>query len=172
MYRNTYRIKKAFLIALSVVTFLLFLLFLFSFFLKGSSVEKFVLTMIFIAVALILLEAVSRKVLTGNHGVLIKKFLKEKELNWGDITQVGMIVFRKRVYLLLTTTKGFHILSNSYDGFPGLLREIVDHVDKEKIDEEVRSQIESPIRKISDVVSIWITAAVLIVIIVIKVMTS
>jgi hypothetical protein len=172
MYQNTYRINKAFLIALSAVTLLLLLLSLLSFFLRGSTLERFILTTIFIAVALILLEAVSRKVLTGDHGVLIKKFLKERELLWEDITQAGMVVFRKRVYLLLTTTKGFLILSNSYEGFSGLLRDIVDHVDKEKIDEEVRSQMENPIRKISDVVSMWIAATILIVIIAIKVMTS
>ena len=171
MYQYTYRINKAFRIALSVVASLLFVLSLLSF-LSGSFGEIIIVSVIFVTVILILVEVISRKILTGDDGILIRKFFKAKKLQWEDITQAGMVIFRKRVYLLLTTIKGFHILSNAYEGFPSLLREIVDHIEKEKIDEEVRSQIENPIRKISDVVSMWIAATALIVIIAIKVMAS
>jgi hypothetical protein len=172
MYQKIYRIKKAFLVAFSTDVFLLFLLLLLSIFITGSAIERVVLTLIFITVLLIFLESMSRKVLTGDQGILIRKFLREKELLWSDITQVGMVVLRKRVYLLLTTVKGFHILTNAYSEFPSLLREIVDHVEKEKVDEEVRSQIEHPIKKISYIILMWFAAAVLIAIIAFKLINS
>jgi hypothetical protein len=172
MYQKTYRIKKWFLIALSAVVMLLFLLSMLSLFLKGSFVEKLIVISIFIAVLLIFIEAKSRKVLTADQGILIRKFFRERKLHWTDITQVGMVVIRKRVYLLLTTTKGFHILTNAYEEFTNLLREIVDHVEKEKVDEEVWSRIEHPINKMSDIVSMCFAAAVIAIIIVIKIMTS
>jgi len=168
MYQKTYKIKKSFLIALSAVVVLLFLLLLLSLFFKGSSVEKVVLAVIFISVLLVFLEFMSRKVLTEDHGILIRKFLREKKLLWEDITQVGIVVMRKRVYILLTTIKGFHILTNAYEGFPDLLQGIASHVDKDKMDEEVWNLLEHPIEKISDTVSTWFAAAVLVIIIILK----
>ena len=172
MYRKTFKIKKAFLVAFSIDVVLLCLLLLLSLFFKGSSLERLVLAVIFITALLILLESLSRKILTGDQGILIRKFLRDKKLLWEDITQVGTVVMRNRVYLLLTTTKGFHILTNAYGEFSGLLREIADHVEREKIDDEVRNQIEHPVKKISDVVSTWFAAAVLVAIIVFKIITS
>jgi len=168
MYQKTYKIKKAFLIALSADVILLFLLLLLSLFLKGSAVEKVVLAVIFISVLLVFLEFMSRKVLTGDQGILIRKYLRERNLSWGDITQVGTVVMRKRVYLLLTTIKGFHILTNAYEEFPDLLQEIAGHVDREKVDDDVRNLLEHPIKKISDTVSAWLAAAVLVIIIILK----
>jgi len=171
MYQKTYKIKKWFLIAFSAVVILLFLLSMLFIFGKGSFVEILVLISIFTAVLLIFIEAMSRKVLTGDQGILIRKFFREKKLDWIDITQVGMVVIRKRVYVLLTTTKGFHILTNAYEEFTSLLREIVGHVEKEKVDEEVRSRIEHPINKTSDIASMCYAAAVIAIIIALKIMT-
>ena len=168
MCQKTYKIKKAFLVALSADVILLFLLLLLSLFLKGSAVEKVVLVVIFISVLLVFLEFMSRKVLTGDQGILIRKYLRERNLLWEDITQVGTVVMRKRVYLLLTTTKGFHILTNAYEEFSDLLQEIAGHVDREKVDDDVRNLLEHPIKKISDTVSAWFAAAVLVIIIILK----
>jgi hypothetical protein len=172
MYQSTYRIKRALLIALSADVFLLFLLFVLSIILKGSAVERLILTVICIIALLIFFESAYRKVLTGDQGILIRKYLKDRELLWEDITQVGIVVMKKRVYLLLTTLKGFHILTNAYGEFPNLLREIAVHVEREKVDEEVRSQIEHPVKKISDIISTWFAAAVLVAIIAFKLITS
>ena len=168
MYQKTYKIKKAFLIALSADVILLFLLRLLTLFLKGSAVEKVVLAVIFISVLLVFFELMSRKVLTGDQGILLRKYLRERNPLWEDITQVGTVVMRKRVYILLTTVKGFHILTNAYGKFPDLLQGIASHVDKEKVDEEVRNLLEHPLEKISDTISAWFAAAVLFIIIILK----
>ncbi|MCX5845538.1 MAG: hypothetical protein NTW12_04150 [Deltaproteobacteria bacterium] len=103
---------------------------------------------------------------------MITKFLRKKEFSWGDITHVGAMILRKKVYLLLTTVKGFYILSNAYENYSFLVRDVVDHIDKEMVEEDVRNQIEHPVKNISDIIMTWVTAMVLIGIITIKLVTS
>jgi len=171
MYQKTYKIKKAFIIALAVDVILLTLLLLLSLFFGGSAGESIVIAVITVPACLFLLEAASRKVLTGNQGIMLRKFFRKRELLWGDITQVGTVILRKRVYLLLTTIKGFHILSNAYADFHGFLREIMDHISGDKIDKDILKMIENPINKISDIVSAWFGAVFLVAIMVLKLIT-
>ncbi|HYA14810.1 MAG TPA: hypothetical protein VEF33_10775 [Syntrophales bacterium] len=138
----------------------------------GSHLEKIALAVIFIPVLCVFFESLSRKVLTGDQGIMIRKFLRNKELRWEDITHAGALILRKRVYLLLTTVKGFYIISNAYERFSTLVRDVIDRMDKEKVEEEVRVQIEHPVKNISDIVMTWVTALVLIGIITIKLFSS
>ena len=172
MYRNIYKIRISFLIPFTADFILLFFLLLLSYYLRGPHLEKIALTVIFISVLCVFFESLSRKVLTGDQGIMIRKFLRNKELRWDDITHVGALILRKRVYLLLTTVKGFYILSNTYERFPTLVRDVADHLAEEKMEEEVRKQIEHPVKIISDVVMTWFTALILIGIITIKLYTS
>ena len=172
MYQKTYKIKNAFLVALSVDVVLLFLLCGISLFLKSAVFDIIVFALISIIALFILIETQSRKVLTGDQGLLIGKFFKRRELRWEDITHVGVLVLRKRVYVLLTTTKGFYIISNAYEEFPGLLGDIADRVDQERIEEEARDQIAHPINRMTDIISAWIAAALLVALIAYKLITS
>lgn len=172
MYQKTYKIKKAFLVALSADVILLFLLFGLSLFFKGGAVDRIVLAVISITALLILIEVVSRKILTGDQGILIGKFFKRRELRWEDITHVGILVMRKRVYILLTTTRGFHIISNAYEEYSRLLGEIAGHVDKERIEEDACDQIEHPVNRMTDIFSAWFAATLLVALIAFKLITS
>jgi hypothetical protein len=172
MYQNIYRIRKSFVIPYAIDVFLLFFLLLLSLFWKGSHLERIVLTVIFIPVLYVFFESLSRGVRTGDQGIMITKFLRKKEFSWGDITHAGAMILRKKVYLLLTTAKGFYILSNAYENYSFLVRDVVDHIDKEMVEEDVRNQIEHPVKNISDIIMTWVTAIVLIGIITIKLVTS
>jgi len=172
MYQNVYKIRRSFLIPFAVDFILLFFLLLLSYFLRGPHLEKIALTVIFISVLCAFFESLSRKVLTGDEGIMVRKFLRNNEFRWQDITYVGALILRKRVYLLLTTVKGFYILSNTYEKFSTLIRDVADHMDEEKVEEEVRKQIEQPVKNISDIVMTWFTALVLIGIIIIKLFSS
>ncbi|MBM4271637.1 MAG: hypothetical protein FJ139_05690 [Deltaproteobacteria bacterium] len=61
----------------------------------------------------------------------------------------------------MTTVKGFYILSNAYEKFSTLVRDIVDHIDAQKVEAEAKKQIEHPVKNISDIISSWIMALVL-----------
>jgi hypothetical protein len=81
---------------------------------------------------------------------------------------LGCLILRKKVYLLLTTTKGFIILSNAYGDFSALIRSIVEQVGPEKVEEEVRALAESPVKNRADVISLWFAVAVIFGLIILK----
>jgi hypothetical protein len=113
-----------------------------------------------------------RKVKTGDQGMMIVKLMRKKELSWQDITHIGAVILRKKVYLLLTTVKGFYILSYAYENFSSLVRDIVERVETEKVEEDVRKQVDHPVKNISDIIMTWLTVMILIGIISVKLFAS
>lgn len=166
---GVYKIKKGLAIPLAINTGLVFILLAVSFVKKSSPVEAVVLTIILIPLILITLECFLREVTIQESGMAIKKILRRRELGWEDVTDVGMVALRNKVYLVLTTKKGFHVISNAYDNFSGLVKTIVDHVEPEKVEEPVKAMVDQPVRKISDVVSAWVGAVVLAAILYVKI---
>lgn len=149
------------MIPFSLVVLLLFLLLLISLIFRGTYAERIFLAVIFVITFLVFLEAKSRTVGIGDRGVRLKKFLRTKEVGWEDITHVGALTLRSKAYLLLTTAKGFLILSNAYENFPLLIRDIVEHTSEEQVEEEVRYQMEHPVVSWGNVIAAWIAAAVI-----------
>jgi hypothetical protein len=169
MTERIFRIRKAFLIPLALDVTLLLILFLLSVLFKGMPSERVVLAAFFIPSALIFFEAVSRRVIARDQEIVIKKFLREKSFQWHEITHVGTLMMRKKIYFLLTTTKGFHVLSNAYKDYPDLVRHLDAHLDKEKVDDEVRAQAEKSVANISDIIAAWFAVVVLLGIIMMKI---
>lgn len=161
---RVFKIKKALLIPLSVDAGLVFILLLVSFFKRSSTMEIVFLMILMISFSILVLECIFREAAVSGEGLAIKKLLRRKRLGWGDITDVGALILRKKAYLVLTTTKGFHIISNAYDDYPALVRGIVEHVEAERVEESVKTLMDKPVRKIADIVSAWVGAAVLLVV--------
>jgi hypothetical protein len=163
MPETVYRIRRSFTIPLAIDVFLLVTLLALSLAWKGSGTERIFLTVFFVITLLILLEAMNRKVIITEGGIILKKLMKTKELLWSDITHVGSLSLRSKVFILLTTKKGFHILSNAYEPFASLVQNIISHLDTEKIEveEEARMQMDKPTKNISDLVAVWVAAVVL-----------
>ena len=78
------------------------------------------------------------------------------------------MIIRRKVYLLLTTTKGFFILSNAYENFPGLIRNLVERLSPDKVEEDVRAQGENPVKNRTDMISLWFAVVVICGIILLK----
>jgi len=163
MAETVYRIRRSFIIPLGINVLLLFILLGLSLAVKGSGTERIVLAAFFIVSLLILIEASNRKIVITDGGVALKKLMKIKELLWSDITHVGCLSLRSKVYILLTTKKGFHILSNAYEPFASLVGDVVNHLDTEKIEveAEARAQIDNPTKNLSDLIAAWVAAVVL-----------
>jgi hypothetical protein len=172
MSSEIFKIRRALLIPFAINVVLLFVLLCLSVFLKGSMIERIVLAAAFVPTLVLFLEAAGRKALVGDQGLVIRKFLRRRDLGWQDITHVGCLIIRRKVYLLLTTTKGFHILSNAYGRFPALVKSIVDHVGEDKAEEEARRQIENPLKNTADTISMWFAAVVITVIIIMKILSA
>jgi hypothetical protein len=171
MNEVSHRIRRSFVLPLSAVLVLLVALAALAF-CRGTPMERVFLSLVFIPVALVWGEAVSRRVTFRDDGLVIRKFWRAKPLRWEDVTHVGALVMRKKVYLLLTTTRGFFILSNEYERFADLVRGIVARLDGERVEAEVVRQTESPLNNPSNVVAAWVAAAVLAVILYLKVFSA
>lgn len=163
MYEAVYRIRRSFIVPLGIDVLLLFVLLALSLTAKGSGTERIVLACFFIVSLLILIETANRKIVITAGGIALKKLMKIKDLLWSDITHVGCLSLRSKVYILLTTKKGFHILSNAYEPFAPLVRDVIDHLDTEKIEveTEARAQIDNPTNNLSDLIAAWVAAVVL-----------
>ncbi len=169
METTTYTTRQGFLIPFFLVFLLLLVLLILSIFDRLFPPEIVVLTIIFIPTAYIFLESAWRRTIIESDGVRIRKLFREKHLLWGDITNIDVLTVRKKVYLLLTTTKGFYALANSHGNFTSLVQDIVRYVDPEKIEEGVRDVIEHPVVRISDVISAWTASVILLGAIILKV---
>ncbi|HOK05596.1 MAG TPA: hypothetical protein PK836_02120 [Syntrophales bacterium] len=167
---KTYTIRKSFLIPFGTAVFLLTVLTVTAFVTGASLVERAVLVVLLAPAAFVLREAVTRRVTVGEREISLHRLFRHKTLLWSDITHVGCLLLRGKAYILLTTKKGFHIISNAYEGFSDLVGDILSHLPSGEIEveAEAKKQAEEPARNVSDVVAAWAAVVVLAGIIVIK----
>jgi len=164
-----YKISRALVLPLTLNALLLLAVLALTFMRQGTSTERFLLLAALIPMAVIALESSLRKVEASESGLVLIKFFKRRALNWADITHVGALAVRKKVYLVLTTTKGFHVLSNAYGRFGDLVRDVTGHVDAERVEEGAREILEGSTGNRSNIVAAWLAAILLAVVIVMKI---
>ncbi len=157
-----YGTRKILLVPLALDAILALALFLTALPAAGVSTETVTLGVIALVLVVILGECLFRKVELGTEGITISKFLRTRNLTWDDITRVDALAVRKKVYLLLSTNGGFHVVSNNLADFTKIASYIVSKTGDEKIDPAVRKILESPSRRISDVVLLWLAAFIMV----------
>lgn len=165
---RVHKIRKALQIPLGVDVALLLILLLLAYFMNGSTAERAALLILFFPTLFSFVETLYRKVSINDSGVSIKKFFRLKELGWNDITHAGHLTIRKKVYLLLTTVKGYYIISNAYEDFAGIITDVCKRLPKENVDEQLAGQMENPIRQTANVVAAWAAAVIMLGIIITK----
>lgn len=132
------------MIPFSCAVFFLIFLTVYAFFAGGSGVEKGSLLTLSLLSSAVLVELVFRRIVTDGEKITIRKFFRSKELVWDNITMVGGLALKHRVYLLLTTLKGFFIISNNYERFTQLVFQIRGHVPSDRVEQQVVEQMENP----------------------------
>lgn len=170
MTQTIFKIKKAFLIPIIILVVLIFLLFLISLF-KGQLLEKFILTISFVITLFIAVESMKRKITVTNSGLKIEKFFRTKEFTWAEITQLGVVILRNKVYFILTTIKGFYFFSNLIENHALLIRGIVDKLDNERVEIEIKNYLENPIEQRSLIVMCWFGVLIITAFIILKLLS-
>jgi hypothetical protein len=168
MAQRFYGVKRALLIPLCLDVVLLFGLLMDAVLLKGEATERFVFTLFFVLALALFVASYRRRIAVTEGGLVIRRFWGEKALAWDEITHVGCLTLRRKVYLLLTTVKGFFILSSLLDGFPALAEAIVTAVGAERVEEECRTQPGRAVTGIATIAPAWIAAAAMIGIVILK----
>jgi hypothetical protein len=168
MFTRHFKIRRDILIPFGASAGLLLILLILTLLGKGTSLERIFLAILTVPTVAFFLEARNRRATMTEQGIFFKKFLRTKDILWGDISHVGCLVIRGKVYLLLTASKGFFILSNAYEDFPALIRIIVERIGPDKVEEDCRVQGENPVKSRADMISLWFAAVVIFGIILLK----
>ncbi len=167
MAQNIFKVRRAFLIPLTAVVVLLFLLLFISLF-RGQMWERIVLTVFSISSLLIGIETARREIVVTEVGLQLKKFFRSKIFFWREITHLGIVELRHKVYFLLTTTKGFYFFSNILGNHSLLVRLLADKLGAEKVEVEVKNYLVHPVERLSLIVMSWIAALIISVVIILK----
>ena len=165
MDSSTYTIRKSFLVPLGLVVLLSFILLATTLFLQLPTAKIIILVVFLLPACVIFVESGLRKVSVTENAVEVNKLFRRKHLNYAELTAIDTIQVRKRVFISLSTEHDFMILSNSYDRFGLLLKQLLSKVPEEVISEETKQLAENPPKKCSDVFSAWLAVAVLVLII-------
>ncbi len=167
---QVYKIKKSFLTPFGIAVALLFVVLVFSL-LSGPAWEKILVAVLFVVSGAVALESAKRTFTFSDDGLSICKFFRTKHFTWAEITHLGVVVLKKKVYFLLTTTKGLYILSNMLQDHVLLIRSVADKLGDEKVEPEVNNYLDHPIERTSMVVMIWVAVVILIAILITKLIT-
>jgi len=164
-----YTVKRAFLVGLVLDTILIAGLVVFSLVKRTFGAEPVILVIILIPFVFILAASLRRRVYISREGCRVLSLFRTVDLHWDAITNLDALAVGKKEYLLLTTTKGYHVLQNSLGHFVSLAEDLIDGVADDRIERAVFSVVENPLRRVSDVMSVWIAAVILIAIYGIKI---
>jgi len=164
---QVYKIKKIFRIPFLVAVVLLFVLLALSFF-SGQIWEQILIAVLCVVTLVIVVEAFEREVAVSENGLRIKKFFRTKIFTWAEITHLGIVIMRNKAYFLLTTTRGFYMLSNLLQDHTLVIRHLADKLGDEKVEAEVKNYLENPIERTSLVVLTWIALIIMVAIILTK----
>ena len=134
--------------------------------------QKIVLAVSFAGTLLVGIEAAKREIIVTKDGLKIKKFFRTKDFTWPEITHLAVVDLGKKAYFLLTTTKGFYFFSNMLENHSLLIRSIMDKLDNEKVEIEVRNYLEHPVERRSLIVICWLTVLIIIAFIVLKLLSA
>jgi len=159
MTQHVYGIRRAYIVPLGIDTLLLLSLLVISLLQRGDATEKWIFLLFALPTAYLFLESLIRRIVVTDGSLFVRTLWKKKTVFWGEITHVGCLNLRRKVYLLLTTTKGIIILSNAYEEFVLLTEEIIERVGVERVEEEVRLQGGRSGAGIGNVVLAWVAAA-------------
>ncbi|MCX5848844.1 MAG: hypothetical protein NTW65_05300 [Deltaproteobacteria bacterium] len=170
MEQQIFRINRAFLVPFITIAALLCFLLLLSLF-KGQAWEKIILAISFAGTMLIGIEAAKREIIVTKEGMKIKKFFRVKEFAWPEITRLEVVDMRRKVYFLLTTTKGFYFFSNLFENHALLIRSLMDKLGNEKVEMEIKNYLDHPVEKRSLIVICWLTVLMITAFIVLKLLS-
>jgi hypothetical protein len=168
MAQRHFTIRRAYLIVLGLDAFLLLCLFLISLLTRGNSMENLILMLFFLPALVLFLECLFRRVTVVEEGLAIRKLGRDKTLLWDEITRVGYLILRKKVYLLLTTVKGFFVISNAFEGFHRLVEEVVARVEPDRVEQDVRLQAGRSLKGVANIVAAWVAAVLMMAMILLK----
>ena len=169
MESSTYKIRKSFLLPMGLVVLFSAILLISTLYLGLPTAKVIILVVFLLPVCLLFAESSRRKAIISNEAIEVHKLLRSKRINYAELTDVDTIQMRKRVFVSLSSENDFLILSNSYDRFGDMLREIISRVPDSIVSDKAKQLADVPPKKCSDIFSAWLAVAVLVLIICVQI---
>jgi len=169
MTMRIYTIHRALVLPLALNALLLLTVLVLTTVRPSTAAERALLAAALVPMAVIAVEASMRRVAVSDEGLVLRKFFKQRTFRWADITHVGALAVRRKVYLVLTTTKGFHVLSNAYGRFGDLVRDVLARMEAQRIEEGAREILEAAGGNRANLFAAWLAAALLLVVAAMKI---
>lgn len=169
MQENIFKIRRAFLIPLWMMVVLFFALFAQSLFI--GQLWEIIASAIFFAVLLaIAIEASERAIIVTGNKLKIKKFFRQKEFDWERVTNLGIVELGKKVYFLVSATRGLYFFSNVTERHAHLADLLVKKMDEERVEPQVREYLKRPVERLSLIVMSYVAVLIIAAIIIMKVL--
>lgn len=172
MNEKKYRIRKAFLVPLIFIVVLLLLLLVAGLIKSSGKWEIIIVPVLFLISLAACVDMIKREIIINDQGLKIKNVIRSKEFGWSEITHLAVVVLKKKIYFLLTTTKGFYIFSNLFENHSLLVRSLVEKLGEEKVEVEVNAYLDHPVERLALIVMSWIASVIIIGAIILKVSGS
>ncbi len=107
-------------------------------------------------------EILARKIVIGEQGIIIKKFLRSLDLNWNGIDSLDMVRSGKKVFLILQGGENRPVLiTNTIQNFHDLLNQLMRKIPEEKISTPVKELLQDPPSKYGPLLQAWLICIVL-----------
>lgn len=169
MVKKDYKIRRAFLVPLIIIVVSLFSLTIVSFIKSSEKWEIIVVPVFFFASLAALINMIKKEIVINDHGLKIKNVFRVKEFGWSEITHLAVVILKKKIYFLLTTTNGFYILSNLFENHAQLVQSLVERIGEEKVEMEVKAYLDHPVERLAPIVMSWVAAGIIIGVIFLKI---
>jgi hypothetical protein len=152
----TFTVRRAFLVPLGLLLLVLVAL-LAVCFAQGEAVGKMILLGgLVLLVGVLFLENQFRRLELGEAALLARRWFRNQELLYGDLTSVEAVSLRRRVFVTLWKGDRFLLISNAYGGFAELFAALLRRVPDDVVAEEAVRLAENPPRNNGPVVACWI----------------
>lgn len=139
-----------------------------SFFRRVTPAEPIVLSILTAIFGLVAFIFIRKSTYIDEEGVAVSSAFSRKRLLWEQITCVDAVRVGRKIYLLLTTTKGFIVIPNTYEKFYDLVRDVASRVDAGRVERHVVEILDNPLHRVFDKVVAWGLALFFAVVIVLR----
>jgi len=153
------------LLPMGLVVLFSFILLVSALYLGLPTAKVIILVIFLIPVCLLFAESKCRKTIISDEAIEVQKLFRCKRISYAELTDIDTIQMRKRVFVSLSSENDFLILSNSYDRFGEMLKEIIARAPDSIISDKAKQLADIPPKKCSDIFSAWLAVAVLVLII-------
>jgi hypothetical protein len=151
-----FTIRRAFLIPLGLLLLVLIAL-LAVCSVQGEAAGKMILLGgMVLLVGVLFLENLFRRLQLSEAAILARRWFRNQELRYGDLTSMEAVSLRRRVFITLWKGDRFLLISNAYGDFAGLFAALLRRVPGEVVAEEAVRLAENPPRHNGPVVACWI----------------